>query len=74
MAKKIIEQGSTTFHATCSECATRFSYEPEDVYHNYVLGGDRVSCPHCGHDCRHFGNGMKGWGGGGRASWMASCS
>lgn len=72
MAKKIIEQGSTTFRATCTECGTRFTYEPEDVRRNYVRGGEETSCPHCGHTCRHFGNG--GWGNTGRESWNTSCS
>jgi len=61
MAKKIIQQGSTTFRATCTECGTRFTYEREDIMKNYVLafGAEEVSCPHCGHACRHFGNGNK---------------
>jgi hypothetical protein len=53
--KKIIIQGSTTHRACCSECATVFSYETEDVHTNYVRGGEWVSCPHCGHAVRHFG-------------------
>jgi NAD-dependent SIR2 family protein deacetylase len=58
--KKIIKPGSTTFHCTCSECAAHFTYERSDVRQNYVRGGEWVSCPQCGHECRHFGNG--GWG------------
>jgi transcription elongation factor Elf1 len=64
MAKRIIEKGSTTFSCKCSECGTRFTYEKEDVRHNYAHGGDWVDCPLCGHSCRHVGNGESGaWGG-----------
>ncbi len=53
--KKIITKGTDTYHATCTECGARFSYEREDVRTNYVRGGEWVSCPHCGHDHQHFG-------------------
>jgi len=53
--KKIITKGTDTYRATCSECGTAFTYEREDVHHNYMTGGDWVSCPHCAHSHRHFG-------------------
>jgi len=71
MAKKIIERGSTTFRASCNECGTRFTYEPEDVHRDYVRGGEWTSCPHCGGAYRHFGNGASGWG---KPGWIAPCS
>lgn len=70
MTKRILEEGSTTFHARCTECGTHFSYELEDVGHNYMLGGDWVSCPKCHRGCRHYGQ-MR-WDGQ-KQFWRASC-
>lgn len=55
MSKRVISAGDDVYRATCSECGCVFTYEREDVRHNYVSGGERVSCPHCGHDCGHYG-------------------
>ncbi len=55
MAKEIISGGRDKYRATCHECAAVFTYERSDVHHNYVQGGERVSCPHCGHQMHHFG-------------------
>ena len=55
MAKKIIEQGSTTFRVRCGQCNTKFAYEFVDVRPNYVYGGDWVCCPHCGARSLHVG-------------------
>jgi hypothetical protein len=63
--KEIIAKGTDRYRASCSECGTVFTYEREDVHHNYVLGGDWVSCPHCGHSHRHFGAGKWDRGGSG---------
>ena len=68
MAKKIIREGSTTFHMDCPECGTYFTYESEDVRHNYVRGGEWVTCPFCAHACRHFGASARWDGCGGRRS------
>lgn len=57
MAKKIIQEGLSTFTASCGECATRFRCEREDVHRNYIHDGEWVGCPKCGHACRHVGNG-----------------
>lgn len=57
MSKKIIVKGSTTFRATCRDCGTCFTYERDDVRQNYVRGGEWVSCPLCGQQCRHLGRG-----------------
>lgn len=51
--KKIIREGVTKYRASCEECAAVFTYEREDVQH--VRGGEWVSCPSCGHACRHLG-------------------
>jgi hypothetical protein len=59
--KKIIRQGVQRYHANCSECGATFSYEREDVHHNYARGGDYVSCPCCGHSCSHFGASGTRW-------------
>lgn len=59
--RRIISEGRTTYHGTCHECGARFTYEREDVNHNYVRGGDWVSCPSCGHACRHFGASGSVW-------------
>jgi hypothetical protein len=53
--KRIIHDGVDHYHARCGECGCGFTYEREDVGHNYVTGGDYTSCPHCGHPVRHFG-------------------
>lgn len=53
--KKIIKPGTDIYRATCTECGAVFTYEREDVHHNYVRGGEHVSCPNCGHGHRHFG-------------------
>lgn len=59
--KKIIQEGITKYKGTCSECGAVFTYEREDVHHNYVYGGDHVSCPSCGHSCRHLGASGTSW-------------
>jgi len=59
--KRIIQEGITQYKASCSECGARFAYEREDVHHNYVHGGDYVSCPSCGHSCRHHGASGTSW-------------
>lgn len=70
--KKIIQEGITQYKATCSECGARFTYEREDVHHNYIHGGDYVSCPSCGQSCRHFGASGSAWPGcGGSGSHSA---
>ena len=56
--KKIITKGTDSYKASCAGCGTAFTYEREDVHHNYIRGGDWVSCPHCSHDHRHFGAGQ----------------
>jgi hypothetical protein len=61
MATKIITPGTDRYCATCTECGCRFSYERSDVHHNYVYGGERVSCPHCGHSLHHFGASGTRW-------------
>ena len=53
--KTIIVEGVTKYRTTCRECAAVFTYELVDVHHNYVRGGDYVSCPGCGSACRHLG-------------------
>lgn len=53
--RQIVKPGTDTYRCTCHECAAVFTYEREDVHHNYVRGGEWVSCPGCGHDHRHFG-------------------
>ena len=55
MATKIITPGTDTYRATCTECGCCFSYERSDVHHNYVKGGEWVSCPQCGHGHYHRG-------------------
>lgn len=65
MAKKIIQGGTDTYHGHCSECGCHFTYERSDVLHNYLSGGERVSCPHCGHSLRHLGEAGTQWGRGG---------
>jgi len=55
MAKEIIRKGATKYTAHCGECSAVFTYEREDVHQNYVRGSECVSCPSCGHDCRHLG-------------------
>jgi hypothetical protein len=55
--KTIIHKGINTYHGHCTECGCEFTYERSDVGHNYVRGGDWVSCPSCGHSCYHFGEG-----------------
>src|SRR5208337_2326166 len=47
--------GVKKFRMTCSDCDAVFTYERSDAWRNYVHGGERVSCPNCGHECRHFG-------------------
>lgn len=61
MATKIISPGIDRYHATCTDCGCKFSYERSDVHHNYVKGGERVSCPQCGHSMYHFGAGGTMW-------------
>jgi predicted Zn finger-like uncharacterized protein len=51
--KKIITKGTDTYKATCHECGAVFTYEREDVRHDDKLGGEWVSCPHCGHSHNH---------------------
>lgn len=53
--KKIINKGTDVYKATCIECGTIFTYGREDVHHNYIKGGEEVSCPHCGNSVKHFG-------------------
>jgi DNA-directed RNA polymerase subunit RPC12/RpoP len=55
MATKILSPGTDRYSATCHECGCRFTYERSDVHRNYAQGGERVSCPHCGHSMHHFG-------------------
>lgn len=55
MAKRIISDGTDTYRATCDECGCVFTYERGDVHHNYMHSADHVSCPQCGHGCRHLG-------------------
>jgi len=64
--KKIVRQGTDTYRATCHECGTVFTYERDDVHHNYVRGGEWVSCPHCGHQLMHHGASGTSWPGCGR--------
>ena len=52
---RIIQQGSTRHTARCTECDTLFEYDSSDARHNYVRGGEWVSCPYCGCPVRHFG-------------------
>jgi predicted Zn finger-like uncharacterized protein len=59
--KNIIAKGINKYRGTCPECGTIFTYEREDVHHDYVHGGERVSCPHCAHSIRHFGAGGSSW-------------
>jgi coenzyme F420-reducing hydrogenase gamma subunit len=55
MTVKIIQEGVTTYHATCHECGCKFSYNREDVHHNYLRGIDCIGCPSCGASCQHNG-------------------
>ena len=55
MTTKIITAGTDTYRATCAECGCRFTYEREDVHHNYARGGDWVGCPGCHHQVMHVG-------------------
>jgi DNA-directed RNA polymerase subunit RPC12/RpoP len=55
MVTNIISPGTDRYSAICTECGGRFSYERSDVHTNYIRGGKRVSCPHCGHSLHHFG-------------------
>lgn len=57
MTKEIISKGVDRYKTTCPECGCYFSYERGDVHTNYVRGGERISCPSCGHSCRHVGAG-----------------
>jgi len=59
--KEIIRDGASKYRATCHECGAVFTYQREDVRHNYVKGGEWVGCPSCGHDCHHFGASGTQW-------------
>lgn len=61
MAKTIIHKGVSNYHAHCGECGCEFTYERVDVHHNYIRGGEFVACPHCGHECAHFGESGTSW-------------
>ena len=63
MATKIITPGTDRYRASCTECGCKFSYERSDVHHDYVHGGERVSCPHCGYGLYHFDTSGAGNGG-----------
>lgn len=66
--KEILQPGTKKFRMTCSDCGAVFTYERSDVLQNYMRGGEWVSCPSCGHQCRHFG--AAGYSGdGGRYHW-----
>jgi len=54
VAKQIIRVGNQLHNANCRRCACQFTYELEDVYRSYTLGGEWVTCPACGHAIRHF--------------------
>lgn len=53
--RKIVHRGTSTCHASCSECGAVFTYQCEDVRTNYAKGGRYVDCPCCGRPYRHFG-------------------
>ena len=55
MTVKIVNPGCSSYCAHCHECGCDFTYQREDVHHNYVRGGDYVSCPVCGQACAHHG-------------------
>ena len=55
MAAKIITPGRDTYHATCTECGCKFTYQRGDTHHNFRNGAKEVDCPHCGHSYRHVG-------------------
>jgi hypothetical protein len=59
--KKIVKPGTDIYRCTCAECSAVFTYEREDVHHNYVKGGEFVACPNCGKDNRHFGASGTEW-------------
>jgi DNA-directed RNA polymerase subunit RPC12/RpoP len=59
--KKIVRGGTDTYKATCHECGAVFTYQREDVHHNYIKGGEWVHCPHCGHGIMHFGASGSSW-------------
>ena len=61
MAKEILKQGIKTYTGHCDECGADFTYQREDVRHNYVRGGEDVGCPCCGHGVRHFGEAGTRW-------------
>lgn len=61
MTVQIVEKGADTYHGHCGECGCRFTYQRTDVHHNYVQGGARVSCPHCGQQLHHFGASGTKW-------------
>jgi DNA-directed RNA polymerase subunit RPC12/RpoP len=61
MAKRIIHKGTDTFHAHCGECGCEFTYDRGDITNDYVHGGKRVSCPHCGNSIMHLGEGGTSW-------------
>lgn len=59
--KEIIKPGKAKYHGHCGECGAEFTYERSDVHHNFVHGGEHVSCPICGHNVRHFGESGTRW-------------
>ena len=61
MAKRIIHEGTNTFHAHCDQCGCVFDYERVDVRHDYVHSRDCVSCLSCGHSLTHFGASGTRW-------------
>jgi len=56
MAIKFTKQAPKTYSSDCSRCGCAFTYQLEDVHHNYTFGGEQVSCPGCGHGVRHNGS------------------
>lgn len=53
MTITVLKKASRTFKVGCRKCGTSFSYELEDIKHNYVKGGEGVWCPSCGEWTRH---------------------
>jgi hypothetical protein len=56
MTTKIITPGTDVYRANCSECGACFTYDRSDVHHNYLRGGEWVSCPQCAHPHMHLGS------------------
>lgn len=61
MTTRILTPGCNHYNGHCAECGCEFSYQREDVHHNYRNSGEYVACPSCGASCHHFGASGTRW-------------